>query len=260
MFGNGVSNNLSTIKKSPNPKARYNLANASTRIFTRIIDIILSTLFCVIIACIILLTDTAFKGDFKSFVVSEPWRYFLFGFFCFVSNFAYFILFPYKFNGQTIGMKLFKIATINLIFTHWLTNLIKKELFLWLLMSFVNLVLSFTLFLIGILDSPTAANSLIKELINFNYDSTYKPISAIFSSLYGVCGLIFILIFFSTVLNSKRPAIHDKFSNTVVVKLVDVSKTDSSYDNLNNKKKMPTRNYKLPGGIIDSANDEISSI
>ena len=240
MFGNGVSNNLSSIKKSPNPKARYNLANASTRIFTRIIDIILSTLFCVIIACVILLTDTAFKGDFKSFVVSEPWRYFLFGFFCFVSNFAYFILFPYKFNGQT--------------------NLIKKELFLWLLMSFVNLVLSFTLFLIGILDSPTAANSLIKELINFNYDSTYKPISAIFSSLYGVCGLIFILIFFSTVLNSKRPAIHDKFSNTVVVKLVDVSKTDSSYDNLNNKKKMPTRNYKLPGGIIDSANDEISSI
>ena len=68
------------------------------------------------------------------------------------------------------------------------------------------------------------------------------------------------MFFFSTVLNSKRPAIHDKFSNTVVVKLVDVSKTDSSYDNLNNKKKMPTRNYKLTGGIIDSANDEISSI
>ena len=45
-----------------------------------------------------------------------------------------------------------------------------------------------------------------------------------------------------------------------MINLVDVSKTDSSYDKLNNKKKIPTRNYKLPGGIIDSANDEISSI
>ena len=125
---------------------------------------------------------------------------------------------------------------------------------------FVNLTLSITLYIVGTTNGYEAASAIIKQMYTYDAGGEYFTFAVIFTSLYIVTAFILIFVFFSVAFNSKKQTIIDKISNTVTIKMIDVIGSDKQNDNKNKKlKKTSTRNFNLPGGIIDNPNEEISS-
>lgn len=238
---------------------KYNLANAKTRIIARIVDMILALLVSFCLFCVIFLTDPACKGSFFNTYPSEPYRFLIYGIFSTIWYFCYFIVIPYYWKGRTLAKKNFKLATYNLVYSHFFWNLIKKEVLIWMLFDLINLCLLITIFIIGTINQDDI-KEILKSLTFANNDSTkFKNIPAIFISLYSTAGIILLCIAFSVCLHSNKQAFHDKISNTVVVKTIDSNSNDKN-DILNKKKTMKKRNYALPGIILDSAHDTIGSL
>ena len=245
-------------KKDLNQKReRYGLASASNRIFARLIDFLIVIVFSFCFACLIFLTDLGFKGDFITFEVTEPYRYFLFGIIISIFWFTYFVILPYLWNGQTLGLKAFKLAIYNVIFSHFFTNIFKRELLVWVINSLINLFFTITLFIIGTIKGSNEAFEIIKQMYKYANNSPYFPIVIVFTTLYLFCTMLLILVFFSVVFNNKKQCLIDRISNTVTVKKIDVSGSDKQNDYLNKKSKLPKRNFNLPGVILDNPHDEI---
>jgi len=241
-------------------RARYNLAPASHRIFARILDYILMSLLSLGLAGIIFLTDPNFKGTISGFQVSEPFRYFLFGIIVLVVFFSYFVVLPYFWKGQTLGLKSFKLLIFNVIFSHFFANLIKREIFVWMMTVLVNLILSITIYIVGSTNGYEAASAIITQMYTYNAGSDYFIYAVVFTSLYVITAFILVFVLFSVAFNSKRQTIIDRISNTVTIKMIDVIGSDKQNDNKNKKlRKASTRNFNLPGGIIDNPNEEISA-
>ena len=248
-----------SINKEDVKRARYNLAPASHRIFARILDFILMSLLSLGFAALIFLTDPNFKGTISGFQVCEPFRYFLFGITASVAFFAYFVILPYFWKGQTLGLKSFKLSIFNVIFSHFFTNLIKREIFVWIMTVLVNLILSITLYIVGSINGYEAANAIITQMYTYDAGGPYFVYAVIFTSLYVITIFILVFVFFSVAFNSKRQTIIDKISKTVTIKMIDVNGSDKKNDNKNNKlRKASTRNFNLPGIIVDNPNEEIS--
>lgn len=248
-----------SINKEAAERARYNLAQASHRIFARILDFILMSFLSLGLAALIFLTDPNFKGTISGFQVSEPFRYFLFGIIVSAVFFAYFVILPCFWKGQTLGLKSFKLSIFNVVFSHFFTSLIKREIFVWMMTVLINLILSITLYIVGNVNGYEAASAIITQMYTYDAGSDYFIYAVVFTSLYVITAFILIFVLFSVAFNSKRQTIIDKISNTVTIKMIDVNGSDKKNDNKNKKlRKVSTRNFNLPGGIVDNPNEEIS--
>ena len=201
-------------------RERYNLAPASNRIFARLIDFLFMLSFSIGFACLVFFTDSGFKGNISSFNVTEPYRYFIFVITISICFFNYFVILPYFWNGQTLGLKVFKLAIINVVFSHFITNIWKRELLVWIINSFINLLFGTTLCMLS--------------------------------------AMLLIFVLFSVIINSKKQCLIDKISNTVTVKKIDVSGSDKQNDNFNKKRELPKRYFNLPGVILDNPNEEMN--
>lgn len=248
------------MEKQSNTKARYKLAKASDRVLSRIVDLIIVGLVNLGLAALIFLTDPAFSGSLSGFIVSQPFRYLLFGLTSFISFFSYFVILPYYWKGQTLGLKLFKLGIYNQLLSGFFFNLVKKEVFIWMMTLSIGIILSIVLFVIGIAQDAKAANDIILSLIHAKKpEGGYTWIIVTFSSFYTLSALILLLALINTIIRSEKRTIIDNWSNTVTVKLKDISSNKDNH-NLNKIKTTKNKNYSLPGIILDNPNEEIKSL
>ena len=231
-----------------NQTVRYNLAKGSERIWARVIDILIMAAVCAVIFCMIFLINKS--------AYPEPYRYLLFSILTFILNFCYFVLLQRLWKGQTLGMKAFKLATYNQIFNHFTWNIIKKELFIWMILGIVELSLGILLCVVGIIDGDAKAWEIATTMFSSNGDKLY---GIIYGCLFAICGIMIIFIAIDTGVHSRRQSFLDRFSNTCVVKKVDVF-SNKEKDNKNTKKRAARRNYALPGAVLDSPHDTIDSL
>lgn len=240
-------------------KERYNLAPASNRILARIIDFIIMISLSIGFACLIFFTDPGFKGDIQTMDITEPYRYFLFVVVITICFASYFIVLPYFWKGQTLGLKAFKLAIYNVVFTHFFANIFKRELLVWIINTIINFIFSITLFIIGTTRGNNDAIALIVQMYTYNSALPYFAVAIIFITMYMVSIMLLILIIFSVAFNSKRQCLIDRISNTVTVKKIDVIGSDKDNKYISKKKKLQKRNFNLPGVILDNPNEEINS-
>jgi hypothetical protein len=80
-----------------------------------------------------------------------------------------------------------------------------------------------------------------------------------FFTFYAVGGLMLIICMIHMCIFNKKRCFIDRVSDTVVIKMVDVSSQDPSAS-LNSGVKKSKRNYGLPGEIIGSPSDEIDGL
>ena len=232
---------------------RYNLAKGSERIWARVIDMLIMIAVCAIFFCMIFLIN---KPDTPE--EYQPYRYFIFSFFAFVLNFAYFVVLQRLWKGQTLGMKAFKLATYNQVFNNFTWHIIKKELLLWMILGFLQLTFGIALCVVGYTDSPKAAWGIIQNMWKGG-NGTEQIFGIVYGCLFAICGIILILVALDTGVHSRRQSFSDRFSNTCAVKKVDVF-SNKENDNKNKKKNAMKRNYALPGAILDSPHDTIDSL
>ena len=251
-----ATENIKNINPVP-ARERYNLAPASNRIFARLIDFVIMISLSIGFACLIFFTDPGFKCNIQTMDITEPYRYFLFVIVNTISFVSYFMVLPYFWKGQTLGLKAFKLAIYNVIFTHFFGNIFKRELLVWVINTIINFILALTLFIIGTTSGSHNAIELIVQM--FTYDSTlpYFAVAIIFITMYMVSMMLLIFVIFSVAFNSKRQSLIDRISNTVTVKKIDVNGSDKNNKIINKKNKLPKRNFNLPGVILDNPNEEI---
>ncbi|WP_412031900.1 hypothetical protein [Malacoplasma muris] len=237
--------------KSSN-KAKYNLANAWTRLVSKFFDLV------IIIGAVVGLVFALFYNDGE---VVYSWKVFLLSLLTFFLFFIWFIVIPFAFNGYTVFSALFKIKIYsvslkNIYLNKWykkidfkfLFELIKRELFLWGLPSIIFLVFGIVSF-----TYPNEATTLIKNIIGYKSDTLTNVIGTIFTTLISLSLLCPLVIIINIIFTSKKRSLNDYFSNTVVLKMIDVNSTD--IDNNKNIKQSKTINikYGLPGEIDPEA-------
>ena len=247
----GFTDEHSTEKQT----VRYNLAKGSERIWARVIDMLIMIAVCAGFFCMVFLINQPAKGSYY-----EPFRYLIFSIIAFVLNFSYFVLLQRFWKGQTLGMKAFKLATYNQIFNHFTWNIIKKELFLWMILGVVQLSLGLLLCIVGYTNGdkgPQMAWEMVDRMFSSNDD---KIVGIVYGCLFAICGIVLIFVAIDTGIHSRRQSFIDRMSNTCVVKKVDVF-SNKEKDNKNlKKKKAARRNYALPGAVLDSPHDTIDSL
>mgnify|MGYP004445454279 CR=1 FL=1 len=241
------------IKEKDKQVARYNLAKGSERIWARIIDFLITIAICAGIFCMVFLIN-------KPEDYFEPYRYLIFAVLKFVINFCYFVVLQRVWKGQTLGMKAFKLATYNQLFSHFTWNIIKKELLIWMLLGAVELSLGILLCIVGYANDTTGtmnAWNIVSKM--FTGDSSTKIYTVIYGALFAICGILLIFVAVDTGIHSQRQSFSDRFSNTCVVKKVDMfGNKDNNNQNL--RKTVSKRNYALPGAVLNSPHDTIDSL
>lgn len=230
------------------PIARYNLAGALPRIFTRFFDLL------IIVQVVIGICFALFFGIEEIY----GWKIFVLSLIIFLLFFIQFIAVPFFANGYTLFSKMFKIKiysiTLKNIFYNkkdfkydnkFFLQLIKRELFLWIIPVTLFLIFGFFCLQSTTIDISSQLYSIIRSEFqnDFIIISGFIILSAISVSL--VCPLILIM---NIIIMSKKRTFHDYFSNTVVIKMIDVNGDDPK-NNKNIKQIKPSLKYGLPGEI-----------
>jgi hypothetical protein len=97
-------------------------------------------------------------------------------------------------------------------------------------------------------------------LLNTKDGTTKEKIGVgAFQAMWGISGILLVFIVIHMCIFNKRRCFIDHVSDTVVIKLVDISSNDPSVS-ANAKISRSKRNYGLPGEIVAGAEDEINSL
>lgn len=240
--------------KNPNSnnKHRYNLASATSRLFSKFFDIVLVLLFNTGIYFIIFNNES--NSDFPI------WKFFVFCLSIFLSFFIYFIVIPFFSAGYTLFSKAFKIriysVTLRTITARkWLKHLdfvffvqlIIREIFTWGLFAIITLLLGIISF-IWPNEIREFLNDALKNVMN-NSKNTSNPIEIIFTTLYSIAALVDFVLIMNIAIMSKKRSFNDHMSNTVVIKMVDVFGGKDPQMPLNTKNRKENVKYNLPGEV-----------
>ncbi|MDR2636610.1 MAG: hypothetical protein LBB95_02000 [Mycoplasmataceae bacterium] len=215
----------------------YRIANANARIWMRILDTILCEFFIVLIDVLIFLND---KNRFDNINFST-WRY-LIASLVFVSlNTIYFILIPYLNKKGTLVMLIAKYRFHNMK-DNYLFNLFRHELFIWIIPSFIILIIS----IICATQNGTNALKFIDAISLFKWTWGFDWISltaGILNVILVFCCLFNIGFFITTIVKNKKKTPLDLFSNVTIISSKPI------YQNIN---KTNTNNtFTMPGMLTD---------
>ncbi|MDR2821754.1 MAG: RDD family protein [Mycoplasmataceae bacterium] len=191
-------------------KKKYLLANANTRIWSRILDMILCFIIIISLDLIIVFTS---KHNFDSNDF-ETWRYLLMAIVLICVDFFYFIIIPLINKKGTLFDVLFKLRFYN-VKKNYFINLLRKELFIWIIPSALVFLLSTVLIFV----KNNAAYDFIFAVLKFTWSAhfTNLTIFSIFFNLMFLFSALFLLfILINTIVNSKKHTLIDTFSNILV--------------------------------------------
>lgn len=175
------------------------------------------------------------------------WKYCVFSVEVFVLFFLWFIIIPFLTKGRTIGKWICRITTINLSENKktFFWHLIKKELFLWIILALVLLCYGFTC--LGLNEQAYRFN--ISYIQNANANG-FKSFSAIyiFVFLFSVSILIDMLVIIWMFFTSRKMNLQDEFSHTTVIYINAVAEFSSKIKDVAPDLKKENKNV-LPGEI-----------
>lgn len=237
--------------------ARYNLASSWSRIFSKLFDLLTIILILIGFFFLLFFKQTEIPG----------WKVLVFSWIIFLLFFIWFIIIPFFTNGYTLFSFVFKIRIYSTLLKkiyvnkkykfknldfRFLLSLLKRELFLWEINSILFIIFGFIC-----LKFDKDVLVFIEEILNKKIDLSFLNVLAVIViSLIWVNNLPTVVIVFNIIFKNRKRTLHDYFSNTVVIKMIDVS---SDKDNANNNFKSSKVNimYGLPGEISDEAIKEI---
>jgi uncharacterized RDD family membrane protein YckC len=191
-------------------KKKYLLANANSRIWSRILDMVLCFVIIVSLDLIVIFTSK-YNFDSNDF---ETWRYLLMAIVLICVDFFYFIIIPLINKKGTLFDILFKIRFYN-VKKNYFINLLRKELFIWIISSALVFLLSMVLIFV----KNNEAYDFIFAVLKFTWSAhfTNLTIFSIFFNLMFLFSALFLLfILINTIINSKKHTLIDTFSNIVV--------------------------------------------
>lgn len=241
---------------SNKPVARYNLANALSRLFSRFFDLL------IIINIIIGIYFALFYNVQEIY----GWKIFVFSLIISFLFFVQFIIIPFFTNGYTLFSKIFKLKIYSVLLKNifyskkkikydlkFFLQLLKRELFLWMIPIVLFLIFGFFCLESANVDISKKLYSIITNQIknDFIIISGFVILSFVSVSLICPLGLIINII-----VMSRKRTLHDYFSNTVVIKMIDVNGDDPK-NNKNVKQIKPSLKYGLPGEISAETIKEI---
>jgi hypothetical protein len=125
-----------------------------------------------------------------------------------------------------------------------------------MIVAFANLALGIVLCTM----SSDEATKFLKQLLLYTEtEKTNRASIAIFQIFYVIGAFLLIFVIIHMCIYNKRRCFIDHISDTAVIKLVDISSSDSN-PSANAKTAKRKRNYGLPGEIIAGAENEIDSL
>ncbi|GMO14402.1 MAG: hypothetical protein Ta2E_04700 [Mycoplasmoidaceae bacterium] len=191
-------------------KQKYVLASANRLIWSRILDMFICLILLVSIDSAIIFSSNH-KLDNANF---ETWRYCLIALCLLCINFLYFIAIPFLNKKGTLGNITLKLRIYKKKGNYFF-NLIKKELFLWIIPCLIITILGvFLAFL-----NNDKAITFINAVVSFQWSNKFDKIT-IYSIFFNLglifCFLAIILIFINVILMSGKTNMVDAFSNTIM--------------------------------------------
>lgn len=236
---------------------RFNLANASSRLLSRFFDLIFITLFVIGFLFLIVQKGTVIAG----------WKIFLFTLIMNIIFFLYFIILPFLWNGYTLFNKAFKIKIYSVLLkniksTNYIKNLdkrfllqlIKRDLFNWIIPTLSILLYGILCISLFFDDATEFIKSIFYQ--NTNIAQHYIIVSKILATIISFSFMCPLFVMINVILTSRKRSVNDHFSDTVVIKMVEVHSNDP-FGATNNKNKKVNMKYSLPGEIVPEAIETI---
>ena len=242
-----VLDNASSVKKFP-------FANVKDRLLAKLLDIFFLSTISLLLGFLIFCFDKNFVW-FSTWENLDSWRYLIFGFVIYLIYFFWMLFFPFFFNWQTIGMKIFKLKFFSFKKNkkHVLKHLILHDLFIWEITINISLILSFFLFFLTKKNSKELLDGVnLLFAMQRKNNNLFFYFGLAFGVLYSSSFFVLCFIIIGIFLCNKHPAFHDNISNLYIIKLIPFD-TKKEYNDKNDE----CNKIDLPGIIVLKSLDEI---
>ena len=242
-----VLDNASSVKKFP-------FANVKDRLLAKILDIFFLSTISLLLGFLIFCFDKNFVW-FSTWENLDSWRYLIFGFVIYLIYFFWMLFFPFFFNWQTIGMKIFKLKFFSFKKNkkQVLKQLIVHDLFIWEITINISLILSFFLFFLTKKNSKELLDGVnLLFAMQRKNNNLFFYFGLAFGVLYSSSFFVLCFIIIGIFLCNKHPAFHDNISNLYIIKLIPFD-TKKEYNDKNDE----CKKIDLPGIIDLKSLDEI---
>jgi len=242
-----VLDNASSVKKFP-------FANVKDRLLAKLLDIFFLSTISLLLGFLIFCFDKNFVW-FSTWENLDSWRYLIFGFVIYLIYFFWMLFFPFFFNWQTIGMKIFKLKFFSFKKNkkQVLKQLIVHDLFIWEMTINISLILSFFLFFLTKKNSKELLDGVnLLFAMQRKNNNLFFYFGLAFGVLYSSSFFVFCFIIIGIFLCNKHPAFHDNISNLYIIKLIPFD-TKKEYNDKNDE----CNKIDLPGIIDLKSLDEI---
>ena len=230
------------------PKAKkFPFANAKDRLLAKTFDIFFLSTISLSFGFLIFCFDKNFTW-FNKWQIHDSWRYLVFGMTIYLIYFFWMIFFPFLFNWQTIGMKIFKLKFFSFKKnkTYILKGLILHDLFIWEILINISLIISFFLFFLSDENSKELLYGLnLFSSMQKKSNNLFFYFGLAFGILYSSSFFILCFVIIGIFLCDKHPAYHDDISKLYVIKLTLLVEKKNYHD-----KNIKENKINLPG-IID---------
>ena len=186
------------------------------RLVSKLFDVVVFASITILIAHFFLQRE----NGYLKFV--EPWTFYVWAFLAILLLLLIFIIIPILFNGQSLGMFIFRLKIIFENPRKKFLTMIKRELAfsgIWII----------NLFFLIIFINHTLINKLAIEQKNVEYLNFEKIRIGVFTSVGSISFIIQWIFSFSIIVRSNKIGIHDKISSSKVVfkyRLVKISKSE----------------------------------
>ena len=242
-----VLDNASSMKKFP-------FANVKDRLLAKLLDIFFLSTISLLLGFLIFCFDKNFVW-FSTWENLDSWRYLIFGFMIYLIYFFWMLFFPFFFNWQTIGMKIFKLKFFSFKKNkkQVLKQLIVHDLFIWEITINISLILSFFLFFLTKKNSKELLDGVnLLFAMQRKNNNLFFYFGLAFGVLYSSSFFVLCFIIIGIFLCNKHPAFHDNISNLYIIKLIPFD-TKKEYNDKNDE----CNKIDLPGIIDLKSLDEI---
>ncbi|MBE4703820.1 RDD family protein [Spiroplasma platyhelix] len=222
----------------------YYLAKTWKRITARIIDIIIVSLIPGIITLIWFLIDKSSVNNWKALLIMMLFNYLLFT--------LYFVIIPWKFNGQTLGKKMFAIKLVQ-------ENNDKISLKNILIREAILVFIPITLTMVAILLSSIFLQSNVAEIDDKTTSGFW--ISVLVRIIYSFIFAWYLGIMITTKVDKKHQLFYDRKFNLYAINKNPLLKKPSPQETKENPNLIHIHlGTKQPGNISQEELDEIKNL
>ncbi len=234
---------------------KFPFAIAKDRLLAKLFDFFFLSVILLALGFLIFYFDENFSL-FGKWQKIRSWRYLVFGFTTYLIYYFWMLFFPFFFNWQTIGMKIFKLKFFSFKKNkkQMLKGLILHDLFIWEISINTSLILSFFLFFLSNENSEELLHGVnLVFSMQTKSNNIFFYLGLVFGVLYSSNFLLLCFIIIGIFLHNKYPTYHDNISNFYIIKLIPLGINEKDYRDKN----VTNNKTSLPGVVDLKSLDEI---